>query len=52
MAIRIHPLTDVAAAGMIRQVKGFPLLAGARGEKPVDLGFLEQMLLRLSRMVC
>ena len=51
VAVRIHPLTDVAAASMIRQVKGFPLLAGARGEKPVDLGFLETMLLRLSQLV-
>jgi acetyltransferase len=51
VAVRIHPLTDVAAAGMIRQVKGFPLLAGARGEKPVDLAFVETMLLRLSQMV-
>jgi acetyltransferase len=51
VAVRIHPLTDVAAAGMIRQIKGFPLLAGARGEKPVDLEFLETMLLRLSQLV-
>jgi acetyltransferase len=51
VAVRIHPLTDVAAASMIRQIKGFPLLAGARGEKPVDLGFLETMLLRLSQLV-
>jgi acetyltransferase len=51
VAVRIHPLTDVAADGMIRQVKGFPLLAGARGEKPVDLKFLAAMLLRLSQLV-
>jgi acetyltransferase len=51
VAVRIHPLTDVAARGMVRQVKGFPLLAGARGEKPVDLDFLEEMLLRLSGLV-
>jgi acetyltransferase len=51
VAVRIHPLTDAAAHGMIRQIKGFPLLAGARGEKPVDLDHLEEILLRLSQMV-
>lgn len=51
VSVRVHPLTDVAARGMIRQVKGFPLLAGARGDQPADLDFLEQVLLRLSQMV-
>jgi acetyltransferase len=51
VAVRIHPLTDIAAAEMIRRVKGFPLLAGARGEQPVDLEFLSEMLLRLSQLV-
>jgi acetyltransferase len=51
VAVRIHPLTDAAARGMIRQIRGFPLLAGARGEKAVDLRFLEEMLLRLSQLV-
>ena len=36
---------------MIAQVKGYPLLAGVRGEKPVDLALLEEMLLRLSQLV-
>ena len=45
VSVRVHPLTDVAARGMIQQVKGFPLLAGARGEKPADLDFLEEVLL-------
>ena len=47
----IHPLTDANARSMIERIKGFPLLAGARGEPPVDLGFLEQSLLRLSQLV-
>ncbi|HEX4825005.1 MAG TPA: acetate--CoA ligase family protein [Candidatus Polarisedimenticolaceae bacterium] len=51
VAIRIHPLTDVTARGMIERIKGFPLLAGARGDVPVDLAFLEESLLRLSQLV-
>ena len=51
VSVRIHPLTDVDARAMIERIKGFPLLAGARGEKPVDLAFLEESLLRLSQLV-
>ena len=36
---------------MIERIKGYPLLAGARGEQPVDLRFLEESLLRLSQLV-
>jgi acetyl coenzyme A synthetase (ADP forming)-like protein len=51
VSMRIHPLTDVNARAMIERIKGYPLLAGARGEKPVDLAFLEESLLRLSQLV-
>jgi len=51
VSVRIHPLTDVNARSMIERIKGFPLLAGARGEQPVDLSFLERSLLRLSQLV-
>jgi len=51
VSVRIHPLTDLDARAMIERIKGYPLLAGARGEKPVDLDFLEQSLLRLSQLV-
>jgi acyl-CoA synthetase (NDP forming) len=51
VSVRIHPLTDINARAMIERIKGYPLLAGARGEKPVDLAFLEESLLRLSQLV-
>jgi succinyl-CoA synthetase beta subunit len=51
VSIGIHPLTDVSARSMIERIRGDPLLAGARGEAPVDFGMLEQALLRLSQMV-
>jgi len=51
VSVRIHPLTDVGAGTMIEKVKGYPLLAGARGEKPVALPLVRQCLLRLSQLV-
>ena len=39
------------ARKMIEKIKGYPLLAGARGEKPVDLKFLLEELLRLNQLV-
>ena len=51
VSVRIHPLTDLNARAMIERIKGYPLLAGARGEEPVDLAFLEESLLRLSQLV-
>jgi acetyltransferase len=51
VAVRIHPLTDVGARLMIERVRGYPLLKGHRGEKPVDLDLIQESLLRLSQMV-
>jgi acyl-CoA synthetase (NDP forming) len=36
---------------MIRQVRAWPLLAGSRGEPPVDLALLRDALVRLSALV-
>ena len=51
VSVRIHPLTDVGARTMVERIKGYPLLAGARGEKPVAIDLLEESLLRLSQLV-
>ncbi|HEX5041832.1 MAG TPA: acetate--CoA ligase family protein [Candidatus Polarisedimenticolaceae bacterium] len=51
VAVRIHPITDLGARAMIERVKGYPLLAGARGEPPVALSRVEEGLLRLSQLV-
>jgi acetyltransferase len=50
VSVRIHPVNDVAARAMIERVKGYPLLAGARGEKPVAIPLIEECLLRLSQL--
>jgi acetyltransferase len=51
IAVRLHPLTDVDARRMIESVRGYPLLTGHRGEKPVAVDLLEESLLRLSQLV-
>ncbi|HXI03972.1 MAG TPA: acetate--CoA ligase family protein, partial [Candidatus Saccharimonadales bacterium] len=51
VAFKILPLTDLDADRMIRSIRGFPLLQGVRGEGPVDLGILREVLLRVSQLV-
>ncbi len=48
---RVTPLTDLDARDMIREIRGFRLLEGYRGHAPADIPALEQVLLRISRLV-
>ncbi len=51
VAFRIVPLAPRDAKQMIREIKGYPLLEGYRGQPPCDVGALERMLLKLSEFV-
>jgi acetyl coenzyme A synthetase (ADP forming)-like protein len=51
VVFRVHPVTDVDAREMVRGIRGFPLLAGVRGETSVDLVALEEMVQRVSQLV-
>jgi acyl-CoA synthetase (NDP forming) len=51
VAFRIHPVSDLDAAEMVRQVRGFKLLEGVRGERSVDLRCLEETIQRVSGLV-
>ncbi|MDP2947965.1 MAG: acetate--CoA ligase family protein, partial [Chloroflexota bacterium] len=51
VAFRIVPLEPRDARQMIREIQGFPVLEGVRGQEPADLAALENMLLRLSSFV-
>jgi acetyltransferase len=51
VSFRIHPVTDQGAREMIRSLKSYPLLTGFRGTQPVDLGMIEDTILRVSRLV-
>ena len=48
---RVAPLTDHNAAEMIRGIKGYRLLTGYRGQPAVDLKAIQEVLLRISRLV-
>ncbi|WP_328928049.1 GNAT family N-acetyltransferase [Streptomyces sp. NBC_00190] len=50
-AHRLVPATDRDAAGLIRSIRTAPLLFGWRGSAAVDTPALEELLLRLSRLV-
>ena len=51
VAFRITPLTRQDASEMIRQIKGYRLLEGYRGQPPVDVNYLEEMLMKLSAFI-
>jgi acetyltransferase len=51
VVFRVHPLSDTDAHEMIRAVKGFPMLDGARGRPKADLGALESVILRLDYLM-
>jgi acetate---CoA ligase (ADP-forming) len=51
VTFRIPPLTDLDAQEMVRQIRGYKLLEGVRGEQPVDFGGLAQVLERFSQLV-
>ncbi len=51
VAFRVLPVTDVDARDMVRSIRSFALLEGVRGEPAVDVGFIEEMILRLAQLV-
>ena len=51
VAFNLAPLTDQDAHDMVRSVKAFKLLEGARGTKPADINKVEEILLLLSQLV-
>ncbi|MFE6665060.1 GNAT family N-acetyltransferase [Streptomyces sp. NPDC057697] len=50
-AHRLVPATDRDAAELIRSIRAAPVLFGWRGAAPVDTTALEELLLRVSRLV-
>lgn len=51
VTFRMAPLTDIDAKEMIKSVKSYKLLEGARGTKPAQMEQIEETLLRLSQLV-
>ena len=46
----LAPLSQEDAFEMIRSIKGYPILGGARGEKAVDIDKLAEILIRFSQL--
>jgi len=51
VAFRIVPLVRRDASQMIREIKGYPVLEGYRGQEPANIKILEALLLKLSDFV-
>jgi acyl-CoA synthetase (NDP forming) len=51
VTMKLHPITDLDAAEMIRSIKMTKLFDGYRGSPPSDVKALQNLLLRVSAMV-
>ena len=51
VAFRLVPVTIRDAQEMIREIKGYPLLQGYRGQEPADIHFLEQLIVKVSDFI-
>ena len=50
-SIRMAPVTQNEAAAMLRELKGYPLLTGARGKSPADCQALMNVVCRVSALL-
>ena len=50
ISYRLAPLTLQDAQDIVREIKTYPLLRGARGEEPVNLAAIEDIVLSMSQM--
>ena len=51
VAFRVIPITPRDARQMVREIQGYPLLEGYRGQEPADVEALEKLLLGLSQFI-
>jgi acetate---CoA ligase (ADP-forming) len=51
VCFRVTPITDRDAAEMVRAIKGYPLLEGYRGYPAADIPAIENLLMRVARLV-
>lgn len=50
VSYRIPPLTQADAANLVREVRAAPLFFGYRGAEVVDVGLVEDLILRLAQL--
>jgi len=51
VCFRVTPITDRDAEEMVRSIRGYRLLEGYRGHPPADIPAIEELLLRVARLV-
>jgi acetyl coenzyme A synthetase (ADP forming)-like protein len=51
VCFRVTPITDRDAKEMVRSIRGYRLLEGYRGHPPADIPAIEDLLLRVARLV-
>jgi len=51
VSFRIVPLTKRDAREMIKEIKGYPILEGYRGQEAADVPFLEELIVKVSDFV-
>jgi acyl-CoA synthetase (NDP forming) len=51
VSFRIVPVTERDAREMIREIKGYPVLDGYRGQKPASIPALEKLIVKVSQFV-
>jgi acetate---CoA ligase (ADP-forming) len=50
VSFRVAPLSEQDIDEMIREIKGYKILTGVRGERPKDIGAVKDILARLNRI--
>jgi acyl-CoA synthetase (NDP forming) len=51
VSFRIVPVTARDARAMIREIKGYPILEGYRGQKPASIPALEKLIVKVSQFI-
>ena len=51
VSFRLVPLTPGDAAEMVAEIKGFRLLQGFRGQEPVNISLLEDLIVKISEFI-
>jgi acyl-CoA synthetase (NDP forming) len=51
VSFRVAPITSYDAEEMIREIKGYPILTGIRGQEPSDIDALAKILLQVSKLI-
>lgn len=49
VSFKVAPVDEEAAMDMIKKIKAYPILAGARGRKPRDIEAIKDAIMRLSQ---